>query len=51
MTFGAGANLVYLGIVSFGSFRGCAQGDPVVFTATPQYIEWISNKTGILINE
>jgi len=51
MTIGEGANLVNLGIVSFGSVSGCAQGDPVGYTATPHYLEWISTKTGIPIKE
>ena len=51
MTIGDGKNLVYVGLVSFGSYRGCGKGDPVGFTAVPHFVEWISNKTGIPIKE
>jgi len=51
LTIGEGANLVNLGLVSFGSRHGCAQGDSVGFTATPHFVEWISNKTGVPIKE
>jgi secreted trypsin-like serine protease len=36
-----------LGIVSFGSSAGCELGYPAGFTEVTQYLDWISEKTGL----
>jgi len=51
LTIGEGDDLVNLSIVSFGSKKGCAKGYPVGCTATPYYLDWISDKTGIPIKD
>ncbi|XP_034232186.1 brachyurin-like [Thrips palmi] len=42
---------VEVGIVSFGSSRGCNLGYPSAFTRVTSYLEWISDKTGISIRK
>lgn len=37
----------HIGVVSFVSGRGCEAGDPQGFVRTTQYIDWISQNTGI----
>jgi len=51
LNLGEGSNIVSLGIVSFGSDEGCAKGYPVAFTSVAHYVDWISDKTGILIKD
>jgi len=51
VTIGEGENLVQVGIVSYGSSRGCAKGFPLGFAAVPYFVEWVSEKTGIPIKE
>jgi len=55
-----GGPLVYLesdgiytqvGIVSFGAAAGCELGYPVVFTRVTSFLSWISENTGINIDE
>lgn len=36
-----------VGVVSFGSSRGCDAGDPAGFTRVTWYLDWISENTGI----
>lgn len=42
---------VEIGIVSFGSSRGCNLGYPSAFTRVTSYLEWISDRTGISIRK
>ncbi|XP_070503447.1 serine protease 3-like [Chironomus tepperi] len=42
---------VQIGIVSFVSSRGCAEGDPSGYTRVSKYLKWISSKTGIRIRD
>merc|ERR1711970_1547605 len=46
----AGQKWNQVGIVSFGSSRGCEVGYPAGFTRTEYYLDWISQETGIKIH-
>jgi len=46
-----GENLMEVGIVSYGTSRGCAKGYPMGFTAVPHFVDWVSNKTGIPVED
>ncbi|XP_049767891.1 brachyurin-like [Schistocerca cancellata] len=41
---------ILVGVVSFGSVRGCEQGIPVAFTRVTSYLTWIESAAGMKIN-
>ncbi|KAG5679157.1 hypothetical protein PVAND_008748 [Polypedilum vanderplanki] len=41
--------LTLAGIVSYGSTQGCELGNPEVYTKVSSYLQWIGNKTGIVV--
>ena len=40
---------VVVGVVSFGALAGCTLNYPAVYTRVTSYLDWISSKTGIVI--
>ncbi|XP_047106413.1 brachyurin-like [Schistocerca piceifrons] len=45
LVVGSQGSYTQIGIVSWGSGKGCASGDPAGFTRVTYFLDWISNKS------
>ena len=45
----AGGNYNQYGVVSFGASAGCEKGYPAGFTRVTEYLDFISETTGIIV--
>ncbi|XP_047106412.1 brachyurin-like [Schistocerca piceifrons] len=49
LVVGSQGSYTQIGIVSWGSGKGCASGDPAGFTRVTYFLDWISSTAGITI--
>jgi secreted trypsin-like serine protease len=47
LVIGNVGNYTLIGVVSFGSTRGCAAGDPMGFARVTSFVDWIRQRTGL----